>query len=65
MAGSAKVGRKTPAIEAAGTSGQLGHWPQIILVSKDETMARLHDATERVDRTNAEEAAEIGSAGDA
>jgi len=55
MAGSAKVGRKTPAIETAGTSGQLGHWPRIILVSKDETMARLHDATDaqRARRTSA------------
>jgi len=55
MAGSAKVGRKTPAIEAAGTSGQFGHWPRIILVSKDETMARLHDATDaqRARRTSA------------
>jgi len=55
MAGSAKVGRKTPAIEAAGTSGQLGHWPRIILDPKDETMARLHDATDaqRARRTSA------------
>jgi len=26
--------------------GTVGHWPRIILVSKDETMARLHDATD-------------------